>query len=118
MKPARGPKCRSLIVAGLAVCSAAFAAPGSALGAPAAAEEYVLTLPGVDKTTAGGSTIAPDAPASAEGVTGERDDPGTPLAALGSSMLSLPGLAIVAPALALLAAAAIRGRGRFAHRAG
>lgn len=71
----------------------------------------MLTLPGVDRTSVGGTTVAEGATAGADGVVGEQDEPATTAAVLGSSLLSLAGIGIVAPVLALAAVALVR-RGR------
>ena len=117
---ARGAKCRSLLIACLAACGA-LTAPASAAAAPAAAQEYVLTLPGVDKTSVAGADLEQEGPsAGAGGVVGEGEAQGTTTATIGSSLISLAGAAIVLPALALVGFALLRRAGgrRAAHRPG
>jgi hypothetical protein len=113
---ARGAKCRSLLIACLAAC-AALATPVSAAAAPAAAQEYVLTLPGVDKTSVAGADLEQEGPsAGAGGVVGE----GETTATIGSALISLAGAAIVLPALALIGFVLLRRAGgrRAAQRPG
>ena len=105
---ARGAKCRSLLIACLAACGA-LAAPVDAGAAPAAAQEYVLTLPGVDKTSVAGADLGQEGPsAGAGGVVGEGEAQGTVTAAIGSALISPAGAAIVLPALALIGFALLR----------
>lgn len=114
---ARGAKCRSLLIACLAACGA-LAAPVHAVAAPAAAEEYVTTLPGVDKTSVAGADLGQEGPsAGAAGVVGEGESQGTTTAAIGSALISLVGAAIVLPALVLIGFVLLRrGGGRRAAR--
>ena len=71
----------------------------------------MLSLPGVGKTSVGGTTPGEGATVGAGGVVGEQDEPPTAAAMLGSSLLSVAGIAIFAPALALAVVAPLR-RGR------
>lgn len=110
---ARGAKCRSLLVVCVAGCGLALGPAAVAVAAPAASEEYILSLPGVDKTTVGNTTVdAGPSSTGGEGVVGEQNEPDTPAGVLGSSLLSVTGMAILAPALALTAFGLLRRRSR------
>ena len=117
MVRARGAKCRSLLTASLAGC-VALAAAAPAAAAPAAAQEYVLTPPGVDKTSITDADLQADGPTSGDGgVVGEHERSETTVAVIGSALLSPAGAAIIAPALALIGFALVRRRrGPGAHQ--
>jgi hypothetical protein len=115
MVRARRAKCRSLLAAGLTAVALAAGAP-AAVAAPAAAEEYVLTLPGVDKTSVGAATTGEGPSDGAAGIVGEQDESETTAALVASAMVSPAGLGIVLPALAV-ACVALVARRRMVGRA-
>lgn len=115
MVRARRAKCRSLLAVGLTAAALATGAPAAA-ASPAATQEYVLSLPGIDKTNVGAATAEGGPTDGAGGIVGEQDEPRTTAALVGSAMLSPAGLAIVLPAFAI-ACLALAARRR-AHRAG
>ncbi|HKJ35409.1 MAG TPA: hypothetical protein VKA36_02475 [Solirubrobacterales bacterium] len=96
------------LLLGTIVLLAAMLGPVSAAGAePAALEEYVLTLPGVDTSNVGRAAPLEGLAQRADptGVTGEAAPTPTPLGAVGSAVISPAGLAIALGVLGLGAVA-------------
>ncbi len=112
---ARGMKCRSVLL-GVLLAAALAAAPGPAAGAgPAAVEEYVLTLPGVDRVGSRGPNpiTLRGRDAGPVGVVGEQEPPQPLLGSIASAVASPVGLALVASlAAGIWLATRAPGRGR------
>lgn len=107
----RRTQCRSRA---LCACLAALAlfAPASANAAgPAALEEYVLTLPGVDTKDVQGTSplVEKTERAGPIGVVGEQDDDFTRLSAISAAVVTPAGIGIV---LLLAGGAALAARRR------
>jgi hypothetical protein len=99
----RGTQARLAVAALIAL--GVLAAP--AVAAPPATEEYVLDLPGVSSSrfiSPAEVEEPPAAPAGAAGIVGERNEPLTPLAAIGRGLATPAGLLALAPAALLLLA--------------
>jgi hypothetical protein len=107
----RGIKSRSMLVCAIVATMLGPIAPGATAG-PAATEEYVLELPGVDSTQIGPPEPIVDRARRAGpiGVVGEQEPAGSRLAALGSIATTAGGLTL----LLVLAggAALVTSRGR------
>jgi hypothetical protein len=105
----RGTQSRLILASGIALLLVAAPAAQTATAAPAAVEEYVLTLPGV-KTSGIGQSSPADGPAGRVGpvgVTGERRPAPSVLAGIGAAAAS-PGGFVLALALAAAVALALR----------
>jgi hypothetical protein len=110
----RGVKSRSMLVCAIVATMLGPMASGAA-GQPAATEEYVLELPGVDSNRIGPPDPIVDRARRAGpiGVVGEQEPAGSRLAVLGSIATTAGGLAL----LLILAggAALVANRGRSAR---
>jgi hypothetical protein len=96
---ARGTKSRLAALCGCVVALVLLAPAGAAVAAePAAIEQYVNTLPGVDTTNVGESEpiVARSQRAGPVGVIGERDGSVTALGAIGSATATPGGVVLVA----------------------